>query len=142
MEYEKIKQIVQDMSESKLSEINIEFADGTKISMKKDYTQPNENVIYQVNNEVAVKEDTSNLHSNDEKIITSPMVGTFYSKPSPSEDDYVSVGKIVSKTDTVCIIEAMKLLNEIEAGFDGKIVEIYCENGQPVEFGTKLFRIE
>lgn len=70
------------------------------------------------------------------------MVGTFYSKPSPEEDDYVTINKNINKGDTVCIIEAMKLMNEIESEYSGKIVEIYVKNGQTVEYGSKLFRIE
>jgi acetyl-CoA carboxylase biotin carboxyl carrier protein len=76
------------------------------------------------------------------KSITSPMVGTFYRAPSPDASPYVDVGTVVKKGQTLCIIEAMKLMNEIEAEFNGKIVAILVENGQPVEFGEELFRIE
>ncbi len=75
-------------------------------------------------------------------IITSPFVGTFYRSPSPDAAAFVDVGHKVQKGQTICIIEAMKLMNEIESDFDGKIVEIYPPNGSPVEFGEKLFRIE
>ncbi len=74
--------------------------------------------------------------------ITSPMVGTFYRSPAPDAAAYVEVGTVVKKAQTLCIIEAMKLMNEIEAEVDGKIVAILVENGQPVEFGEELFRIE
>lgn len=75
-------------------------------------------------------------------IISSPFVGTFYRSPSPDSASFVDVGQKVQKGQTLCIVEAMKLMNEIESDFDGKIVEIYPSNGQPVEFGEKLFRIE
>lgn len=75
-------------------------------------------------------------------IISSPFVGTFYRSPSPDAASFVEVGQKVQKGQTLCIVEAMKLMNEIESDFDGKIVEIYPSNGQPVEFGEKLFRIE
>ncbi len=75
-------------------------------------------------------------------IISSPFVGTFYRSPSPDSASFVVVGQKVQKGQTLCIVEAMKLMNEIESDFDGKIVEIYPSNGQPVEFGEKLFRIE
>lgn len=74
--------------------------------------------------------------------VTSPMVGTFYRAPSPGADPFVAVGTQVKKGDTLCIIEAMKLLNEIEAEVSGVVKEILVENGQPVEFGQTLFVIE
>jgi acetyl-CoA carboxylase biotin carboxyl carrier protein len=72
-------------------------------------------------------------------IVTSPMVGTFYRAPGPGKPAFVELGQTVKSAEPVCIIEAMKLLNEIEAGFDGTIREILVENGQPVEFGQPLF---
>jgi len=74
-------------------------------------------------------------------VVKSPMVGTFYRAPGPGKAAFVDVGSTVKVADPVCIIEAMKLLNEIEAGFDGVIQEILVENGQPVEFGQPLFVI-
>ena len=76
------------------------------------------------------------------KPIVSPMVGTFYKSPSPEAEAFVEVGKTVSKGDVVCIVEAMKLMNEIESEFSGKIVEICVEDGQPVEFGQVLMYVE
>jgi len=84
---------------------------------------------------------SGNLQANQKKIL-SPFVGTFYRKPSPDAAAYVSEGQSVKPGDTLCIIEAMKLMNEIEAEFSGKIVSILVENGQPVEFGEPLFIIE
>lgn len=74
--------------------------------------------------------------------LTSPMVGTFYRTPSPGADPFVKVGDTVKKGQVVCIIEAMKLLNEVEADMDGTVKEVCVENGQPVEFGQSLFIIE
>lgn len=85
----------------------------------------------------AVKEDTSNLHK-----ITSPMVGTFYQSPSPDADVYVKTGSKVSKDSVVCIVEAMKLFNEIEAEVNGEIVEILVKDGQLVEYGQPLFLVK
>ncbi len=76
------------------------------------------------------------------KKVMSPFVGTFYGAPSPTSPAYVTVGKKVAVGDTLCIVEAMKLMNEIEAEISGKIVEILVENGQPVEFGEPLFLID
>ncbi len=74
--------------------------------------------------------------------ITSPMVGTFYRSPAPDEPPFVEVGDTIKKGNTVCIIEAMKLMNEIEAESAGKIVEILVDNTQPVEYGQVLMRVE
>ena len=73
--------------------------------------------------------------------ITSPMVGTFYAAPAPDEDPFTTVGDRINKGDTVCIIEAMKLMNEIEGEVTGQIMEILVENGEPVEFGQVLMRV-
>ena len=76
------------------------------------------------------------------KPLTSPMVGTFYKSPSPDAKPFVEVGQTVKQGDVVCIVEAMKLMNEIESEFSGTITEICVENGQPVEFGQVLMYIE
>lgn len=81
--------------------------------------------------------DTSNLHK-----ISSPMVGTFYASPSPDADVYVKVGSKVSSDSVVCIVEAMKLFNEIEAEVNGEIVEILVKDGQLVEYGQPLFLVK
>jgi acetyl-CoA carboxylase biotin carboxyl carrier protein len=73
--------------------------------------------------------------------VTSPMVGTFYSNPSPDDPSFVKMGEKIEKGTVVCIIEAMKVMNEIKAGVSGTVMEILVENGHPVEFGTKLFKI-
>jgi acetyl-CoA carboxylase biotin carboxyl carrier protein len=74
--------------------------------------------------------------------VKSPMVGTFYRNPTPDAPSYVDEGRRVSKGDTLCIIEAMKLMNELECEVSGTIVEILAENGQPVEYGQILFRVD
>ena len=76
------------------------------------------------------------------KAITSPMVGTFYAAPSPEADAFVEVGKTISEGDVVCIVEAMKLMNEIKADHAGKITQICVKNGDPVEFGQVLMYVE
>ncbi len=75
-------------------------------------------------------------------LITSPMVGTFYQAPSPDSPPYVKVGDKVKKGQTLCIIEAMKIMNELEAEYDCEILEVLVEDGQPVEFDTPLFRVK
>lgn len=97
----------------------------------------------QTNNVVEATEEVKSEKVSDEntKIITSPMVGTFYEAPGVDRDAFVKVGQMVKEGDTLCIIEAMKLMNEIEADISGEIVEILVQNGEMVEFGTELFRV-
>ncbi|HEY0095062.1 MAG TPA: acetyl-CoA carboxylase biotin carboxyl carrier protein, partial [Archangium sp.] len=76
------------------------------------------------------------------QLITSPFVGTFYRTPAPDQPAFVDVGAVVKKGQVLCIVEAMKLMNEIEAEVSGRVAEILVQNGQPVEFGQALFRIE
>ena len=85
---------------------------------------------------ISEKEDQSG------NFVTSPLVGTFYAAPSQDLPPYVQVGDKVKKGQVLAIVEAMKLMNEIESDFDGEIAEIYVENGKPVEYGQKLFRIK
>lgn len=143
MEYEKIKQLIDEMGNSKLTEVDIEFPDGTKISMKKDKTQEkiiqNTSIVENDTIENQIKEDKNEKKGN---IIKSPMVGTFYLKPSPTAEPYIEIGKEVKKGDVLCIIEAMKLMNEIESEYTGKVIEILVKDGEAVEYGTPLLRIE
>jgi len=99
---------------------------------------PVQDVVQETANNVATsKADTSNLHK-----ITSPMVGTFYASPTPDADAYVKSGSIVTKDSIVCIVEAMKLFNEIEAEVNGEVVEVLVKNGQLVEYGQPLFLVK
>ena len=145
MEFEKIKELIDDMGNSKLTSIDIDFPDGTKISMKKD-REILDNIKLNNKDNVEVKsEEKENLEKSIEEkgyIVKSPMIGTFYTKASPTANPYVEIGKEVKKGDTLCIIEAMKLMNEIQSDYSGKITEIFIEDGSNVEYGTKLFRIE
>jgi acetyl-CoA carboxylase biotin carboxyl carrier protein len=79
--------------------------------------------------------------AEDVHVITSPIVGTFYRSPSPEADPFAEVGERVGKGKILCIIESMKLMNEIESDVEGEIVAVYARNGQPVEYGEKLFGI-
>jgi acetyl-CoA carboxylase biotin carboxyl carrier protein len=85
----------------------------------------------------ALEESEAGLH-----IITSPIVGTFYRSPNPEASSFVNVGDRVTKGKVLCIIEAMKLMNEIESDLDGVVAVIYPQNGQPIEYGEKLFAIK
>ena len=144
MEYEKIKQLMEDMGNSQLKEVEIDFPDGTKIRMKKEEKQVDTEIekrVSIVKNRLPEKHDKSEQKKEDGKLVKSPMVGTFYLRPSPNSHPYVEVGQNVKKGDVLCIIEAMKLMNEIESEFDGEIKEILVKDEEPVEYGKPLFVI-
>ena len=143
MEYENIKQLIEEMGNSKLTAVDIEFPDGTKISMKKDKMQ--EKIIQNiptVENNTIENQIKENKHEKKGNIIKSPMVGIFYLKPSPTAEPYIEIGKEVKKGDVLCIIEAMKLMNELESEYTGKVTEVLVKDGEAVEYGTPLLRIE
>lgn len=158
MNYQEIKKLMDDMGNSKLESFEIEFPDGVKISM----TKQSEKNISVVTAEqmipttvelptVVEKKETSLCQtaenkqedkSEDMKIITSPMVGTFYASSSPDKPAFVQVGDHVQKGQVLCIVEAMKLMNEIESEFDGEIVEICVKDEDIVEYGMPLFKLK
>ena len=145
MNYEDIKKLIDDMGNSKLTEISIDFPDGTKIGMKKEVKVveklQEKNIQHIEQKEVNEIVETETQEDNC-KIVKSPMVGTFYLKPDPNSNPYVEIGKKVKKGDILCIIEAMKLMNEIESEFDGEIAEILVKDGEMVEYGKPLFKIK
>ena len=150
MDYENIKKLITDMGNSNLSSLQIDFPDGTKINMVKESentkssntetlnTETKSSTVC-VSNEVVLENKTE--ENDNYRYIKSPMVGTFYSKPAPNEKEFIQVGDEIKKGTTTCIIEAMKLMNEIEAEFDGKVVEILKQDGDPVEYGENLIKI-
>lgn len=150
MEYSEIKKIMNDMEKSSLAELSLEFPDGTKISLKnvseeKVRVVPNApavNVVANSASNVEANEPKTKEIDENSKIITSPMVGTFYAKPSPDADNFVEIGKRVKKGETLCIIEAMKLMNEIESEYDGEIADILVKDGEMVDYGKPLFKIK
>ena len=144
MEYDKVKQLIEDMGNSKLTSLDIDFPDGTKISMKKE-----EHTLPYVKTEEVSTDEEKNVEKQEKideipegNIVKSPMVGTFYAKSSPNSEPYVTVGQSVKKGDILCIVEAMKLMNEIESEFEGVIKEILVKDGEPVEYGKPLFVIK
>ena len=152
MEYKEIKQLMEDMENSNLSSLDISLPDGTKINIKKDieknvkeYNESNKKInIKNENNQIdfTVQNNKQENEIENKNILKSPMVGTFYLKPSPTAEPYIELGKDVKKGDVLCIIEAMKLMNEIEAEYTGKVTEILVKDGEAVEYGTPLLRIE
>ncbi|MBU5265305.1 MULTISPECIES: acetyl-CoA carboxylase biotin carboxyl carrier protein [Virgibacillus] len=151
-----IQEIIKLIDQSSIEEFTYE-ANGTAISLKKSVTpqlrvndiksqiQPN---IEQQSEPDKLSEEKVEKPIPQEKAktaydheIVSPMVGTFYAAPSPEKESFVTVGSKVEESTVVCIVEAMKLFNEIEAEVCGEIVEILVENGQLVEYGQPLFRV-
>lgn len=147
MEYEKIIKLINDFGSSKLNNLKIDFPDGTKIDMSKN--EEKVKIIEAVDSCGETPKSNVNIETHEERkstiesgnIISSPMVGTFYLKPSPNAEPYVKVGQKVKKGDVLCIIEAMKLMNEIESEYDGVVEEILVKDSECVEYGKPLFRI-
>lgn len=151
MDIEQIKELMKTLSESKLAKLIFKEGD-VELHLEKENqtTRVVQTISPEVMNhsfsqgEPSFKETGSIKPSKEETsatFVTSPMVGTFYSSSAPGQDPFVKVGDHVDAVKVVCIIEAMKVMNEVKAGQKGEIVEILVQNGQPVEFGTKLFRI-
>ena len=133
------------MGNANIDELKIEFPEGMKISMKKNaekevvFTNGSQSQTDTTINEATNKEKTQ---EDIYKIIKSPMVGTFYSRPAPNKEAFAKAGDTVKKGQVICIVEAMKLMNEIESEFDGEIAEICVKDGDVVEYGTPLFKIK
>ncbi|MBM0636594.1 acetyl-CoA carboxylase biotin carboxyl carrier protein [Campylobacter sp. VicNov18] len=147
MTKEEIKELVNLFAEANISKIKIKEQDGFEIELERDMCcdvsapvcppapQP---INVSVVNEAQPSQNTK----ANKPCINSPMVGTFYQAPSPGATPFVKVGSTVKKGDVIAIIEAMKIMNEIEAEFDCRIAEVLVADGQPVEFGMPLFSVE
>lgn len=138
MDLEKIEKLVNIIENSSMLEFSIQEGD-TKIKMSRRGTAgvPGDPVTV-VHTETAPAAE----ENEDEDYITSPIVGTFYSAPSPEEKAFVKVGDVVKAGQTVCILEAMKLMNEIESEFDCEIEAVLVSNEQKVEYGQPLFKVK
>ena len=151
MDLRKLKTLIDLVSESGISELEVHEGDATVRIVKSSQSGPPQQPIYSPALPPAALAPTAPAPTAEApratpaapvgNLVTSPMVGTFYRAPAPEKPPFVDLGQTVKAADPVCVIEAMKLLNEIEAGFDGVIKEILVENGQPVEFGQPLFLI-
>ena len=153
MDIRKVKKLMEMLEESSLAEMEI-IEGEESIRLSKSSNIPNQNIVNQVPTNVvstntplqATSEQSAVTEKVEEKIsgheIKSPMVGTFYEAPSPGSKPFVNIGDTVKAGDTLCIIEAMKMLNQIESEKSGVIKAILAENGQPVEFNQVLFIVE
>ncbi len=145
MDIRKIKTLIEMLEESNLNEIEVSQGDeSVRISKGKDPLDYIEN--NQINTSISSQEKVSKNEDETRKFVgnqvKAPLVGTFYRKPSPDSDPFVKVGDIVKKGQVLCIIEAMKMMNEIKSEFDGEVSSIVIEDGQPVEFGQTIIVIQ
>ncbi|MEW6584389.1 MAG: acetyl-CoA carboxylase biotin carboxyl carrier protein [Nitrospirota bacterium] len=142
MELEDLKELIEILKGTDITEIQVE-KEGFKVKIKREKMLTSLEMPvhkpagYQEKGAAEAEEETQRLAT-----VTSPIVGTFYRAPSPDATPFVETGARVTKGQVLCIIEAMKLMNEIESDIDGIVVKILVENGQPVEYGEPLFLIE
>ena len=162
LDHEDLNRLIEKISTSDIQEFSLEGED-FKLEIKRNLFDQNQVVNNLVSNTSSDKQTIANQRTISDKIpvvnepevnqvappgrsdlteITSPMVGTFYRAVAPDEDPFVEVGNNVKVGQTICILEAMKLMNKIESEFNAEIVEILVENGTPVEFGQVLMRVK
>ena len=162
LDHEDLNRLIEKISKSDIQEFSLEGED-FKLEIKRSLFDQNQFTNNTDSNNSFEKQTTANPKSLNDNVlvvnepktppvatpgrsdlteITSPMVGTFYRAAAPDEDPFVEEGNIVKVGQTICILEAMKLMNEIESEFNAEIVEILVENGTPVEFGQVLMRVK
>tara|TARA_Y100000768_G_scaffold388366_1_gene383826 strand:- start:6981 stop:7439 length:459 start_codon:yes stop_codon:yes gene_type:complete len=152
MDLRKIKKLMELLEESGIAEIEVkEGEESIKLSRNIVTNTPQVQPVYQQSIPVTQQpvenntEDTNNkdpVPESNKNTVNSPMVGTFYASASPESKPFVIVGQSVKKGDTLCILEAMKMMNQVQAETDGTILEILVDNAEPVEFDQPLFVIE
>ena len=143
---EQLRKLIDILEESNLAELEVKV-EGMAVKLRKNappqviaappYAAPPQTAAASAPGSAPAESG-----ADDGTYVTSPFVGTFYRRPSPESDPFVQVGEQIITGQVLCIVEAMKLMNEIESEVAGKIVEILVEEGKPVEFGDRLFRIE
>ena len=144
LDLDQLRDLIRLLDESNLTEIEVEH-DDDRIRVRRDPAP-----LAVGSQSVAPGAVTGSTHPNgapapeehEGSYVTSPFVGTFYRAPSPENDAFVEVGDSIAPGQVLCIVEAMKLMNEIESEVAGTIVDVLVENGKPVEYGDRLFRIE
>ncbi len=154
MNLKEIKELIEMLKGTDISELEVERS-GVKVKLRKggevtlhppvpraEYQYPPVLVPVKPETPMPTTEKPAEATKTNQTLVTAPIVGTFYRASAPDKPPYVQTGDIVKKGQVLCIIEAMKLMNEIESESAGKIVQITVENGQPVEYGQTLFVIE
>ena len=144
MDLKEVYEFISKLSKSNVKKVKLELPDfKLKVEFKDLASQKSQpEVEIKVSSEINDKEVEKVKEEKNYHVIKSPMVGTFYRKPSPDAEPFVKEGDIVKKGQTLALIEALKVFNEIESDVDGKVVKILVEDGSPVEFGQELFYIE
>ena len=156
MNIKEVKDLIQEVLRSDISEFELEHS-GTKVRLKRGYVHDSTTAAHTHSQQASMSyippksvaaeaippydENTTDSEESSLHIITSPIVGTVYRAPNPESDPYVKLGDKVREGSILCLVEAMKLMNEIPSDIDGEIARIYIENAHPVEFGQKLFGI-
>ncbi|MGL4358521.1 acetyl-CoA carboxylase biotin carboxyl carrier protein [Cetobacterium sp.] len=148
LDLESIKKLAKSIEEHNLSEISVEV-NGTKLTMKKE--EPKDEVVAStvkyveqptiLSNEGSFETETNEVVEEGIEIL-SPMVGTYYSAPSPDSEDFVKIGDKIEVGDTVCIVEAMKMMNEVKSTVAGTVIALKSENGKAVKKGEILFLVK
>ena len=150
MDIRKVKKLIEMLENSNLEEIEIQEGEESVRLVKSNGNISNISstqsiAVPQTSTAVTPEEENQseevNLESGVGNFITSPMVGTFYASASPGSKPFINVGDLVAEGDVVCIVEAMKMMNEIKSEFSSKVVSIKVENSEPVEYGQALFEI-
>ena len=162
LDHDDLDRLIEKISTSDIQEFSLEGED-FKLEIKRNLNDNNQVTNNLVSNNLIEKQTVANQKSINDTVslvnepeepqvappgrsdlteITSPMVGTFYRAAAPGEDPFVEIGNNVKVGQTICILEAMKLMNEIESEFNAEVVEILVENGTPVEFGQVLMRVK
>jgi len=161
LDHDDLNHLIEKISTSDIQEFYLEGED-FKLEIKRNLANKQQLIQHQALNHEVVQENINQITKNDNfpapspdpapsvappgrsdlLDITSPMVGTFYRASAPGEDPFVEIGSTISIGQTICILEAMKLMNEIESEFNGVVVEVLVDNGTPVEFGQVLMRVK
>lgn len=143
MELDEIKNLIELLKDSDITELQIE-KEGSKLKIKREKFTSNFEPVEHVIKPPAAPVEAKETAADDQKLITinSPIVGIYFSAQSPESPPFVTVGSRVTKGQVLCIVEAMKLMNEIECDTNGTLAKILVENGQPVEYGEPLFLVD
>jgi acetyl-CoA carboxylase biotin carboxyl carrier protein len=144
MELEDLKELMGLLKDTDVTELQIE-KDGVKVKIKREKFFGHLELPPNMHEKREIKKEEVVVETEAEGrllTVTSPIVGTFYRSPSPDAEPFVDVGTRIKKGQVLCIIEAMKLMNEIESEVDGVIVRMLVDNGHPVEYGEPLFLVE
>ena len=147
MDFKEIKELIKVFDKSELNKLKVKDSD-FEISLQKGFDNVNTQSEFisvpssSTSSSVLVNNNDEIIKNSGSETINSPMVGTFYLSSSPGSPSFVKVGDTISNGSTLCILEAMKIMNEVEAEYDFKLIEILVKDGSPVEYGMPLFLVE